>query len=115
MSDLGVSKTQLAQGAGFRNQTIVTNLIKGNARLELKYVPAVAKVLKLNQHQLMLVAMQGFLGSDDVPFLAPFLPSVEELEILEALRKCGGESLKQAQDTLAKVATFVHLNNNKHT
>lgn len=89
MIELGVTKEDLMVAAGFPNRTIVTNLVNGGARLELKYVAGVARVLQAHEQQLLLEAAEGFMSADDIEFVRPVFPTIEEMELLDEIRKLG--------------------------
>ncbi|MBB3979344.1 transcriptional regulator with XRE-family HTH domain [Rhizobium azooxidifex] len=103
MQELELTRDDVMRGAGLPNRTIVTSLMQGRARLELKFVAGLARVLQINEHQLMLSAMQGFLSQDDVEFLKPFLPSADEIALMESLREDGAQSIAAAIKTLSQV------------
>lgn len=96
MIDLALTKNDLRRGANFPNQTIVTNLIEGRARLELKYVEGVAKVLQIDTDDLMRLAVCGFLSEDDEGYFKPQTQSDLEITKLQALCEELGKSLEEA-------------------
>jgi len=97
MADLGLTKDDIRIGANFPNQTIVTNLIEGRARMELKYVADVAKVLQVDNDYLMSLAVGGFLNEDDEKH---FRKTQSDLEIMRLRELCNmlGERLQEAAE-----------------
>ena len=108
MAELGVTKEELMVGAGFPNRTIVTSLVTGQARLEPKYAAGVARVLQLHEQQLVLLAAEGFMSADDVEFVRPILPTVEEMEFLDEVRKFA-RTPRRFQKILRKMMELMRL------
>jgi hypothetical protein len=100
MAELNLKHSDLLQ-TGFPNSAIVTHLINGSARLELKYVRGLSEVIQVNERQMMTLAVEGFLSTEDVPHWQVYAPTIREIELLETLRTHGVQPLKEARKLLS--------------
>ena len=109
MTDLRLTKDDIRIGANFPNQTIVTNLIEGRARMELKYVADVAKVLQVDNDYLLSLAVCGFLNEDDEKY---FRQTQSYLEITRLRELCNmlGERLQEAAEVHSQLMIIMQKN-----
>ncbi|QIG69111.1 hypothetical protein EVB77_077 [Rhizobium phage RHph_N1_10] len=103
------SHREIAQAAGWTQSNMVTMIKKGDAKLPLDRVTALARAIGVDPMFLFRLALEQFLPADDpeTSKMLDFICTSNEVEILGVIREASGNSDPKINDQRRAALTEV--------